>query len=88
MNNIIYHGARGGGKTEQQAKAIAHYTPAVLATICPVCHAVGMCLRPKRDGSDYMPEPHPERVTMADTNQVFCDVCGLWFDKEDRCTLH
>lgn len=42
------------------------YSPKILAKICPVCHAVGRCLRPKRDGQDYMEYPHPERVKLAE----------------------
>jgi len=45
------------------------YTPKILAVKCPVCHALGRCLVKKRDGSDYRPYPHPERVALAEGEQ-------------------
>lgn len=35
--------------------------------VCPVCHAArgGQCLEPVKDGNKYIPNPHPERVTLA-----------------------
>lgn len=43
------------------------YTPAQLAIVCPRCHAAvgGKCLETKRDGMNWIEEPHPERVAAA-----------------------
>jgi len=46
------------------------YDEATLAIVCPVCCAArtGKCLEPKPGGSggtQYMDEPHPERVAQA-----------------------
>lgn len=38
------------------------YTEAILAVVCPKCHAVGKCLDPVRDGNKFIEEPHKERV--------------------------
>lgn len=44
------------------------YTAAQLAIVCPLCHAGrgGKCLEKKRDGMNWIEEPHPERVAAAE----------------------
>jgi hypothetical protein len=43
------------------------YVPEQLAIVCPFCHAAvgSKCLERKRDGMEWIEEPHPERVRSA-----------------------
>jgi hypothetical protein len=51
------------------------YTVEQLAVVCPLCHAAkgARCLSAKRDGMDWIANPHPERVQAAeqeDTHEI------------------
>jgi uncharacterized protein YbaR (Trm112 family) len=39
---------------------------------------------------EVMPEELEEEVQISNEHEheVFCDVCELWYDLEDRCPLH
>ena len=48
------------------------YTPEQLSVVCPNCHAAvgAKCLERKRDGMEWIENPHPERVQVAEKEEV------------------